>query len=106
MSVVFRAEDEPAVSRADYWRHVVGDTFVPFDFKIVGEPGGYRAQLLTGDVGVVRVNEVTTPACEVTRTKKLIRRSDPEICKIEVQVRGRMVVEQGWPGKLSGSGRL
>ena len=31
MSVLIRVEDEPPRSRLDYFRHVVADTFVPFE---------------------------------------------------------------------------
>ncbi|MQA86577.1 MAG: helix-turn-helix domain-containing protein [Streptosporangiales bacterium] len=101
MSMVFRAEDEPVASRLDYWKNVVGETVVPLDFRVPGGPD-FRSRLVTGDVGLVRVCEITGPAVRVARTTKLLRRSDPELCKIDVLVRGRAVVEQG--GRQAGLG--
>lgn len=93
MTILMRASDEPVASRLDYWRHAVGDTIVPFDLRI-DAPADFESRILTGDVGAVRVAELATLPGEVLRTPKLIRRSDPELCKIDVQVRGRTVVEQ------------
>jgi AraC-like DNA-binding protein len=94
MSVVFRAEDEPVASHADYWRHVSADTLVPVDLRVLDAPD-FRSRILTGVVGAVRVTEVTAPRAELARTARLIRRSDPELYKIDVLVRGAAVVEQG-----------
>jgi AraC-like DNA-binding protein len=93
MSVVFRAEDEPVTSRVDYWRHVGGQAFVPLDLRILDGPD-FRSRILAGDVGAVRVTEVIAPAAELRRTAKLIRRSDPELYKVNVVVRGSLVVDQ------------
>lgn len=94
MSVLIRVEDEPPRSRLDYFRHVVADTFVPFDLRI---DAGHdlRAQILTGQVGTVHVTKVSAPPLKAFRTGKLIRVSDPELFKLEVPVRGRTVFAQG-----------
>ncbi|HEY7485834.1 MAG TPA: hypothetical protein VH912_15315 [Streptosporangiaceae bacterium] len=59
----------------------------------IGLPG-FRAQILSGDFGAVRINDFIQPAHEAFRTPKLIRRSDPDMCKIDVAVHGRVIVEQ------------
>jgi AraC-like DNA-binding protein len=88
-----RARDEPTVSRLDYWRHLVCDTIVPFDLRIDAPPD-FDSHMLTGDMGPVRVVEMATLPSQVLRTPTLIRRSDPEMCKIDVQLRERIVVQQ------------
>jgi AraC-like DNA-binding protein len=93
MSIVFRAEDVPARSRVDYWRHVAGETIVPLDLRIPGAPD-FRSRVRTGDVGAVRVTEVMAPTAELWRTAKLIRRSDPGLYKIDVVAGGHMAVDQ------------
>jgi hypothetical protein len=94
MSVLIRVEDEPPRSRLDYFRHVVADTFVPFDLQIDADHD-FRARILTGQVGTVHVAKVRAPRLKAFRTPKLIRVSDPELFKLEVPVRGHTVFAQG-----------
>jgi AraC-like DNA-binding protein len=94
MSVLIRVDDEPPQSRLDYFRHVVADTIVPFGVRINAERD-LRAQIHAGRVGNVHVTKVSAPAMEAVRTRTLIGASDPEVCKIDVQVRGHTVFAQG-----------
>jgi AraC-like DNA-binding protein len=94
MGVLIRVEDVPPRSRLDYFRHVVADTFVPFDLQIDADHD-LRAQILTGHVGTVQVSKVSAPPLGAFRTAKLIRASDPELFKLEVPVGGRTVFAQG-----------
>jgi AraC-like DNA-binding protein len=93
MSIVIRAEDEPVPTRLDYLRHAVRDTIVPFDLRVDAEPD-FRSQLVAGSVGTLDLTAVAGPSLEAARTPRLIRRSDPELLKIDVQTRGRSVFEQ------------
>jgi AraC-like DNA-binding protein len=94
MSVLIRVEDEPPRSRLDYFRHVVADTFVPFDLQIDADHD-FSARILAGQVGTVHVAKVRAPRLKAFRTPKLIRVSDPELFKLEVPVRGHTVFAQG-----------
>jgi AraC-like DNA-binding protein len=94
MSVLIRVEDEPPRNRLDFFRHVVADTFVPFDLQVHADHD-LRAQILTAQVGNVHVTKVSAPPLKAFRTAKLIRASDPELFKLEVPVRGRTVFAQG-----------
>jgi AraC-like DNA-binding protein len=94
MSVLFRAVDEPEASRMDYWHHVVGDMAAPLDLRIPEELGG-RDQLLVGELGAVRVAELSTgKPGDARRTESTIRRRDPGLCKIDVLVEGAGMVQQ------------
>jgi AraC-like DNA-binding protein len=94
MSVVFRADAEPLTSRADYWQHVLEDTFGPAELRVYGELGS-GDRLRVGDAGVVRVFELSISGRnEAERARSHIRRLDRELYKIHVQARGRSVVEQ------------
>jgi AraC-like DNA-binding protein len=93
MSVLIRVEDEPAATRHDYFRHLVADTIVPFD-PLVETERPLRAQILTGPVGPVHITKVSAPPMRAFRTPGLIRVSDPELLKIDVQVRGHTVFAQ------------
>jgi AraC-like DNA-binding protein len=96
VSAVWHARDVPAALRLDYMRHAVADTIVPFDLHVAGAldtRGGIRS----ADVGMARVVRLTAPAgvdFEIVRGARLIRRSDPGLCKIDLQLRGRSVFEQ------------
>jgi AraC-like DNA-binding protein len=89
MTVVHRADDLPVAARADYWRHVIGETIVPVD------PFGDPDQIRAGGVGAVQVGEVSasTPG-GARRTPIHIRRSDPGLYKIDVLAQGDGVIEQ------------
>jgi len=95
MGVLTRVVDVPPRSRLDYFRHVVADTFVPFDLQINTDQDDFSAEILTGHMGRIQVSKVAAPPLTAFRTAKLIRVSDPELFKLEVPVRGRMVLAQG-----------
>jgi AraC-like DNA-binding protein len=93
MTRLLRAADVPVASRADYWRHVVGETLGPLEVRPTGLDG--RDQLLLGDAGAVRVAELTAGRSGgASRTARHIRRSDLDVCKVDVLARGHGVVAQ------------
>jgi AraC-like DNA-binding protein len=84
-----RGRRRPARSRAEYWRHVIGEALVPL------EPLGIPDRLVVGEVGAVAVGELSDGSPSgARRTAAHIRRSDPELLKIDVLARGHGVVEQ------------
>jgi AraC-like DNA-binding protein len=94
MSVVFRADAEPPRSRWEYWLHTLEETFGPHDLRV---EGGLDAQdqLRLGNAGAVRVAELSISKRHAPeRVPKHIRLLDPELYKIDVQTRGRGVIEQ------------
>jgi AraC-like DNA-binding protein len=104
MTRLVRADDVPATSRVDYWRHVVDETLGPLDLQLSSGPD-LRDELLIGDAGAVRVARLSTPtAGGANRRSKHIRRSDPELCTIDVLARGRVVVAQDGRQALLGLG--
>jgi AraC-like DNA-binding protein len=94
VSVLIRVEDEPPSTRLDFFRHVVADSIVPFGVRIDADRD-LRAKILTGPVGMVHVTRVSSPPMTAFRTPRLIRVSDPELFKIDVQVSGHTVFAQG-----------
>jgi AraC-like DNA-binding protein len=97
MSVLIRIEDEPPATRLEYFRHALASTIAPFDVRVDADGPLRGASLCAGPVGTVGVTNVMCQdgSFDAFRTPKLIRRSDPELFKIDVQVRGRTVVAQG-----------
>jgi AraC-like DNA-binding protein len=100
MSVLIRVDDVPPRERLEYFRHVVADTFVPFDVHIESERD-LRAQIATEHVGAVQVSTVSAPSLGAFRTSKHIRASDPELFKLEVPTRGTVIAQGGREAALS-----
>jgi AraC-like DNA-binding protein len=92
MKTVFRAHDVPQSSRVEYWQHVVQKVGLPLRGRHATTD--FRAQMVTGDVGAIRVLEGTTPAGECYRTRGLIAESNQSLCEIDVVVSGQVIVEQ------------
>ncbi|URN08748.1 helix-turn-helix domain-containing protein [Actinomadura madurae] len=92
MSVVFQAEDAPVASRHEYWQHLMHQMLVPMDLRLT-EPG-FRGRVVAGDAGAAQIFELSITAGDAVRTPRLIRRSDPGLCKIDVSVAGETLIEQ------------
>jgi AraC-like DNA-binding protein len=106
MSVVFRAADEPAATRTDYWQHVVGEALCPIEVRT---PAGLdaRDRLHVGHAGAVGVVEVSMNTSHmVERGRAHIRQLDPERYTIDVQTHGRGMVEQDGRQALLAPGDL
>jgi AraC-like DNA-binding protein len=94
MTTVFASSDVPAPARTEYWRHVLSDALVPLE--PFGPPDAPGLRLLLGHAGPVAVGELSHDSeGGARRTTRHIRRSDPELCKIDVLARGSGVIEQG-----------
>ena len=92
MSVLVRAADAPAASRVEYWQHVMGDLLGALDVRPEVAPSD---RLLLGSVGAVKVGELTIARPGgATRTGGHVRRSNLDVCKIDVLASGRGVVRQ------------
>jgi AraC-like DNA-binding protein len=94
MRVQFRAGDEPATSRHEYWQHVAGQALGAVELRAAGDihPAD---RIVAGSVGAVRVGELTAryPG-GAARTPAHARRTPSELCKIDLPVDGGGVVEQ------------
>ena len=89
MAVVFRPAGEPAADLAESWRELLHSTIGPL------EPHGVPDEVRAGDLGAVRVAALSQ--CDpggARRTARHVRRSDSELYKVDVLVRGRGVIEQ------------
>jgi AraC-like DNA-binding protein len=94
MRLEFQADDQPATLRPDYWQEVVGRMLCPLELRLDGEHD-VPDRLVVGDVGPVQVAElsVSRPGGAV-RARRHVRRTDPELHKIDVVARGGAVIEQ------------
>jgi AraC-like DNA-binding protein len=93
MSTLIHTDDLPAGDRFEFWRGAVSETWVPMECHTEDE-GAFWAQLRSGGLGAVTVNLMTTAPHGVRRTPRLIRRSDPDLLKVFVLLRGNCVISQ------------
>jgi AraC-like DNA-binding protein len=96
VSVLLRVEDEPPAARLDCFRHALASTVAPYELDVEAEGALRDASIHAGRVASVGVTRVLGPGqFDCRRTPKLIRGSDPELFKVDVQVGGRTVFAQG-----------
>lgn len=92
MTTVYRSTDVPADSFVDYWRHASRETFGPARLRPAGAPQCLRV----GEVGGVRVAEMTTrelepsTPCEGSATGPAGRAA----YRVQLVLRGQLVLEQ------------
>jgi len=84
----------PARERFGFWREVSSKLWVSYDLRCEPEPALFQAQVGVGAFGAVQASLLTTWPHVVTRTEKLIRRSDPEVFKFGCVIRGGALVER------------
>ena len=91
----WRTSDLQREARVDRVRQGICESIVPFDLR-VGVEQACRVDIHSLDLGSVRIvcGSGDLIDGEVFRPSRLISESDPDMCKIDVQVRGRTVVEQ------------
>lgn len=80
--------------RVELWREVSGATFVPLDVQELDDRP-FHGEVRSVGVGATTFSDIRTSACVIERTSRLIRKSDPGYFKIEVQLAGSAIVEQG-----------
>jgi AraC-like DNA-binding protein len=78
----------------DQFYDVMANAIVPFDSRIAGGRD-FHAEILTGPVGSLQLTKVSAPPMKSYRTPRLIRASDPEVFKVDLQLRGHTVFAQG-----------
>ncbi|HEY8474987.1 MAG TPA: helix-turn-helix domain-containing protein [Natronosporangium sp.] len=103
--MIFRTDDVPAPARVDYWEQALEQVPFPLEGR-PREPAEFRASLRTGQLGPLRIIESSTPAGECRRTRRAIRRSNPDLHQVGLVVRGSVVVEQAGRQARFGPGDL
>lgn len=93
MSSLVRTDDKSPSERFDYWRAAVSEAFVPLD-ATTANPDGFLGNLTLGELGTIRLTQVSAQGHLVQRTPKLIRQVDPEYYKLGLQIRGYCVLTQ------------
>jgi AraC-like DNA-binding protein len=90
-----RTEVQQREERLARVRREICETIAPHDLRL-SKDQACLGEVRSLDLGVVRIVCAVGERIdgEVIRTPRLIRASDPELCKIDLQLRGRVVVGQ------------
>jgi AraC-like DNA-binding protein len=78
----------------DRWREEVSAAFVPLDASPTAADSTFDGELESGSVGSLHISEVSGRCVDVRRTPAVIRKSDPGLVKVGVQLRGTGIVVQ------------
>jgi AraC-like DNA-binding protein len=93
MPTLWRALDVGPAEREDTFVETVSESIAPY-----GDPIGMvvddRDEISAARVGMLRVMRISWNHGEAHRSPRHIRRSDPELCKIDVAMSGRFASEQ------------
>jgi AraC-like DNA-binding protein len=93
MSTVWRAANLAPSERGESFVDLVSESIVPY-----GDPRGMvlggHDEVRTADVGMLRVMPLRWTQGAAVRSSRSVRRSDPELCKIDVSFAGRFTLEQ------------
>jgi AraC-like DNA-binding protein len=84
----------PAQDQFDLWSHTVSQTYVPLVATAHTGDMPFGGELVSQRVGSAHISEISGGACEVARTAQTIRRSDPGLLKLGLQLRGYCVLTQ------------
>ncbi|MDT3399601.1 helix-turn-helix domain-containing protein [Streptomyces sp. B1866] len=97
--------DVPACEQFDYFRHLVSNAFVPLDAVPRTEPRvsleRFPAEIRQRSLGAMGISELRTQPHVVSRTPRLIARSDPDYYKLMLQTSGSaLIVQDGREARL------
>jgi AraC-like DNA-binding protein len=96
MPIVIDTDQLPGKDRFERLQHALESLLVPVRLTMP-LPSGSTLRLVAEDFGaltVARVTQTNAGSAEIVRSADLIRRSDPEICRLMVNLRGHNVMSQ------------
>ncbi|MBY4403332.1 helix-turn-helix domain-containing protein [Rhodococcus fascians] len=77
----------PVAQEFEQWRESVSTAFVPLDAVSTG-PSPFEGTLVSSTLGALQLSEVTGREVDVRRTRATIRRADPGLIKVGLQLTG------------------
>ncbi|TQR84355.1 helix-turn-helix domain-containing protein [Mycobacterium hodleri] len=84
----------PPGEQFDSWRETVSQTYVPLAATSLTGDVPFGGELVSQSLGSAHISEISGGSCEVARTAETIRRSDPGLLKLSLQLRGYCVLTQ------------
>lgn len=83
----------PVAQDFEHWRESVSTAFVPLEAVSTGH-SSFEGALVSGTMGSLQLSEVGGREVDVRRTRSTIKRSDPGLIKVGMQVSGHGVIAQ------------
>jgi AraC-like DNA-binding protein len=93
VETVIRTEDLPVAERFEFWLEMISQTVVPVEVRS-DHTADFRATIRVVDLGAVQVSLLDYPSMDARRTPKLIRRSDPGVYHLVLNLRGHAEITQ------------
>ncbi|MEU6375437.1 helix-turn-helix domain-containing protein [Streptomyces sp. NPDC046909] len=93
MPTTITPPDESPAGRFDFWRALIGDSFVPLE-ALPHETPDFRARLRSARLGPVQVSVVEADPHGVARTRRHLASDQPDFVKVSLQLRGTCVLTQ------------
>lgn len=74
----------------DHWQHAISEAFAPLDVRSTASngPTPFSGTLRSTCLGALQLSDVAGQHVDVRRTQATIRRSDPGMIKVGVQLAG------------------
>lgn len=94
MTSIVSFEDLPPNEQFDSWKETVSQTYVPLAATSLTGDAPFGGELISQSLGSAHISEISGGSCEVARTAETIRRSDPGLLKLSLQLRGYCVLTQ------------
>lgn len=104
MKTLLRTRDLPASDRLAYWQELCARLVVPVEVTSASTP--FDAELSHVQLGPVQVSALSTGSCEVRRTPRLIRSSEPGMFQLDLLLSGHNVLAQDDAEHLIGPGDM
>ncbi|MDX3192614.1 helix-turn-helix domain-containing protein [Streptomyces sp. MN03-5084-2B] len=106
MMTVIRTADYPVGERFERWRELVSHKVTtPVEF-ICEDPHSYHGAMRGAPFGEAFVSSTVCSPCQVLRSGRMIRRSDPEVVHVMAVERGEAGVDQTSTTSVCPSGNL
>jgi AraC-like DNA-binding protein len=103
MATIYRATDVPVAARLDYFQRLLRNRLMPIELSSsVGDE--FDAEVVTGNLGSLGVTRSTTVGGVCTRSKRLIRQSNPDLYSVRAITRGDYIVDHAGTRSRLGPG--
>lgn len=87
MHQVVRTEDLPRADRFEFWRETVAQVAMPVELRS-SHSANFLATIQSTSIGAIETVVMRHPPVDIERTRQLIRRSDPEVYHLALNLAG------------------
>jgi AraC-like DNA-binding protein len=98
-------QDKPPAERLAYWNELMATSLGPMDVR-TDKPDEFIASVRTTNLGALTLALHRFPSLRVTRTRRMVRSSDPDIFLINLTIRGGGLIRQARNSCVARAGQL